>query len=167
MGQAHSLPITSHFSHYSLPSPCPSMAPSADGRAISPGRAECRHGGVTVLSLARCHDPSHRARALLHSPGRTAAVEICKRPGRPVGAGDGALGRPPHPVGLGAILSGVAKPTGNRRLDQSAILSRRPPARFFASVRDCAAQPLVQYCNSRRTRSPRRMSTAELSFLVG
>ncbi|KAK0749870.1 hypothetical protein B0T18DRAFT_117008 [Schizothecium vesticola] len=106
-------------------------------RTISPGRAECRHGGVTALPLARCHGPSHRARALLYPSGRTAAVEICKR----LAAGDGALGLHPHPVNRSR--GGIARPTGNRRLDRSAILSRRPPARFFASVGDCAVQPLV------------------------
>lgn len=55
------------------------MAPPADEpwRTISP-RGRALRMPATVLSLARCHGPSHRARAALTPPypsGRTAAVE--------------------------------------------------------------------------------------------
>lgn len=96
--------ITSHISSTPVTT-SPSIAPPADEpwRTISP-RGRALRMPATVLSLARCHGPSHRARAALTPPypsGRTAAVEGSGLAGW--GGRDGALGR--HPSVSGQYVS--------------------------------------------------------------
>lgn len=76
----------------------PSMAPPTDEpwRTISP-RGRALRMPATVLSLARCHGPSHRARAAL---------------------------TPPYPSGCTAAVEGLVWPAGAGETEPSAVIRR-------------------------------------------
>lgn len=139
------------------------MAPPADEpwRTISP-RGRALRMPATVLSLARCHGPSHRARAALTPPylsGRTAAVEGLVWP---AGAGE----TEPSAVIRRSRGSMYRRTDGEPQTFVPSAMVSNPveaPARFFAGIVDGAAvrasefqQCFLWACRRRSLTSPGR-----------